>query len=145
MSETDNDRSQFGVNEPMYDCTECGDQTVIPGEVERDGVIDLECPSCGNETLTYVDGLCRYGRTLSPHESACYNEWAETWEKPNLTVRLCEEHYDEMTSTPPLPDGAIGRCENDDCTHAVWEETDEGEVICNACRKASSTGGDDGE
>lgn len=124
--------TEYGDETPLYDCTECGEQTVIPGELEQDGVIELECPTCGNETLTYVDDLCRHGRTISPHESACYNEWDKKWEKPNLTVRVCQEHYDELTGPLPLPDNAIGRCKVEDCTHAVFERVD-GKIICEAC------------
>ena len=132
------DKERFGIDTPLYDCTECGDQTVIPAELETDGVIELECPTCGNESLTYVDELCRFGRTVSPHESACYNEWAEVWERPNLSVRLCEEHHDEFTSPLPLPDGAIGRCDSEDCTIAVWEKTD-GKLLCESCRNNRSS------
>lgn len=130
-----------GDNTPLYDCPECGEQTVLP-EVIGDDVVDLECPSCGHEGLVDVDDLCRYGRTVDPFQTACYSEWEERWpdeEKPNLqkgAFRFCEEHYDEYTSPLPLPDGAIGRCETKECTHAVFDESEEGRVICKACQDA---------
>lgn len=129
---------EYGDETPLYQCVECGDHTVVPVEVHTDSVVPLECPSCGHDDLVSVDDLCRVGRTISPHESECQDEWSEIWEKPNLRVRLCEDHYEEFTGPLPLPDNAVGRCEEDDCTHAVFEESGDGKIICNACRNASS-------
>lgn len=123
---------------PLFECGNCGDSTVLPDEFADHSTVELDCPSCGHGTLTNVDELCRVGRTVSPHKPACYTEWGERWpddESPQLAsgaVRLCPEHHGQFES-PSLPDGAVGRCEESDCTHAVFEEGGDGALVCEAC------------
>jgi predicted RNA-binding Zn-ribbon protein involved in translation (DUF1610 family) len=132
---TGHDSRSVGDHTPLYECTDCGSTTVLPTALDTDGVVPLDCPDCGNDSLTDVDDLCRSGRTIDPQNAACYSEWTERWPdegKAQLAkgaFRLCAAHYDEKT-TFPLPEGAVGRCDYDGCTLAVMERVD-GAVLCN--------------
>jgi hypothetical protein len=128
----------------LYECTGCGEPTEAPVEATDSDVVPLDCPNpeCESKTLTRVEDLCRIGRTIhidTQDDSPCYNEATTAWpdeERPQEEEGehpLCDEHYEEMT-TFSLPDGAIGRCDEEDCNIAVWEKTD-GELICEGCRE----------